>query len=114
MARYPVIETLDTLQWTWPSKLNRAQVQNLFRLKFIDEHANIIFLCGVGLGKTHLATALGHTACLKGYTVLLTTAVDVINTLKADQHTGQLKAAFNRYLKPALLILDELGYLPID
>ena len=114
MARFPVIKTLDAFQWTWPSKLNRAQVQNLFRLKFIDEHANIIFLGSVGLGKTHLATALGHSACLKGYTVLFTTAVDVINTLSAAQHTGQLKAAFNRYLKPALLIVDELGYLPID
>jgi DNA replication protein DnaC len=113
-ARFPLIKTLDAFQWTWPNKLNRAQVQNLFRLKFIDEHANIIFLGGVGLGKTHLATALGHAACLKGYTVLFTTAVDVINTLNAAQQTGQLKSAFNRYLKPALLILDELGYLPID
>ena len=114
MARFPVIKTLDAFQWTWPNKLNRAQVQNLFRLRFIDEHANIIFLGGVGLGKTHLATALGHTACLKGYTVLFTTAVDVVNTLNAAQQIGQLKTAFNRYLKPSLLILDELGYLPID
>ncbi len=114
MARFPVIKTLDAFQWTWPNKLNRAQVQNLFRLRFIDEHANIIFLGGVGLGKTHLATALGHTACLKGYTVLFTTAVDVVNTLNAAQQIGQLKTAFNRYLKPSLLIMDELGYLPID
>jgi len=114
LARFPVIKTLDAFQWTWPNKLNRAQVQNLFRLKFIDEHANIIFLGGVGLGKTHLASALGHAACLKGYTVSFTTAVDVINTLNAAQQTGQLKTAFNRYLKPSLLVLDELGYLPID
>lgn len=114
LARFPVIKTLDAFQWTWPSKLNRAQVQNLFRLKFIDEHANIIFLGGVGLGKTHLASALGHAACLKGYTVFFTTAVDVINTLNAAQQTGQLKTAFKRYLKPSLLVLDELGYLPID
>jgi DNA replication protein DnaC len=71
-------------------------------------------LGGGGLGKTHLATAIGYQACLKGYTVLFTTAVDVINTLAAAQAAGILKKALKKYTKPALLILDELGYLPID
>ncbi len=113
-ARFPVIKTLEPFQWTWPGKINRLQVQNLFRLKFIEDHGNVIFLGGVGLGKTHLATALGYAACLKGHSVLFTTAVDVINTLAAAQKTGFLKQALNKYLKPALIILDEIGYLPID
>jgi DNA replication protein DnaC len=113
-ARFPVIKTLEPFQWTWPRKINRLQVQNLFRLKFIEDNANVIFLGGVGLGKTHLATALGYAACQKGHSVLFATAVDVINTLAAAQNAAPLKPAFNRYLKPALLILDELGYLPID
>ncbi|MFC1680740.1 IS21-like element helper ATPase IstB [Pseudomonadota bacterium] len=113
-ARFPVIKTLDPFQWSWPSKINRLQVQNLFRLKFIEDNANVIFLGGVGLGKTHLATALGYTACLKGHSVLFTTAVDVINTLAAAQKTGQLKPTLNKYLRPTLIILDEIGYLPID
>jgi len=113
-ARFPVIKTLEPFQWTWPRKINRLQVQNLFRLKFIEDNANVIFLGGVGLGKTHLATALGYAACQKGHSVLFATAVDVINTLAAAQNAARLKPAFNRYLKPALLILDELGYLPID
>ena len=99
---------------SWPRKINRLQVQNLFRLKFIEDNANVIFLGGVGLGKTHLASALGYAACHKGHSVLFATAVDVINTLAAAQNAGRLKTAFSRYLKPALLILDELGYLPID
>ncbi len=66
------------------------------------------------MGKTHLATALGYTACQKGHSVLFATAVDAINTLVAAQNTGHLKQAFNRYIKPSILILDELGYLPID
>ncbi len=66
----------------------------------------------VGLGKTHLATAIGDEACLRGYTVLFATAVDVINTLSAAQAAGQLKNGLKKYLKPSLLILDELG--PID
>lgn len=64
--------------------------------------------------KTHLATALGYTACLKGYSVLFTSAIDVINTLAAAKSAGRLKQELKKYAKPALLILDELGYLPID
>jgi DNA replication protein DnaC len=65
-------------------------------------------------GKTHLATALGYTACLQGYSVLFASAIDVINTLAAAKSAGRLKAELKKYTKPALLILDELGYLPID
>jgi DNA replication protein DnaC len=114
MARFPVPKTLDQFQWNWPKKINRQQLQHLFLLDFIDQKANGILLGGVGLGKTHLATALGYQACLKGYTVLFATAVDVINTLSAAQAAGQLKNGLKAYLRPSLLILDELGYLPID
>ena len=114
LARFPVIKTLDQFQWSWPKKINRLQVQNLFRLDFIANKANVIILGGVGLGKSHLATALGYCACLKGHSVAFSTAIDVINTLAAAQKAGRLKQELNKYLKPKLLILDELGYLPID
>lgn len=114
MARFPIIKTLDQFQWNWPKKINRLQVQQLFTLDFIANRANAILLGGVGLGKTHLATALGYEACLRGQTVLFSTAVDVINTLTAAQVSGQLKSGLKKYLQPSLLILDELGYLPID
>lgn len=114
LARFPVIKTLDQFNWTWPKKINRLQVQNTFRLQFVKEKSNIIFLGGVGLGKTHLASALGYAACLKGETVLFATAVDVINTLAAAQKAGRMKQELKKYTRPALLILDELGFLPID
>ena len=114
MARFPVIKTLDEFNWTWPKKINRLQVQNHFRLGFIADKSNVIFLGGVGLGKTHLASALGYAACLKGYSVLFATAVDVINTLAAAQAAGRMKQELKKYTRPALLILDELGFLPID
>lgn len=114
LARFPVIKTLEQFRWDWPTRINRLQVQNHFRLAFIKDKANLIFLGGVGLGKTHLATALGYAACLQGYSVLFASAIDVINTLAAARSTGRLKAELKKYTKPALLILDELGYLPID
>jgi len=114
LARFPVIKTLDQFSWSWPKKINRLQVQNLFRLNFIKDKANVIFLGGVGLGKTHLATALGYTACLKGHNVFFTTAVDAINALGGAQKAGRLQAELKKYLKPSVLVLDELGYLPID
>jgi DNA replication protein DnaC len=114
MARFPVVKTLDQFQWNWPEKINEMQVKNLFRLGFIADKANAILLGGVGLGKTHLASAIGYEACLRGHSVLFSTAVDVINTLSAAQAAGQLKICLKKYLKPSLLVLDELGYLPID
>lgn len=113
-ARFPVTKSLEEFQWTWPKKINRVQVQHLFRLGFIAEKKNLILLGGVGLGKTHLAIALGYAACLAGHRVLFTTAIDIINTLVAAQALNRLKAELKRYLRPAVLVIDELGYLPID
>jgi len=114
MARFPVVKTLDQFNWSWPKKINQALIQNIFRLTFIEDKSNIVFVGGVGLGKTHLASALGYQACLKGHNVLFASAIDTINTLIAAQQAGRLKQELKKYFKPSLLILDELGYLPID
>lgn len=113
-ARFPVLKTMDDFEWTWPKKINRPQIQNLFRLAFIATKTNVVFISTVGLGKTHISLALGHAACIAGHSVLFTTAVDIINTLAAAQSAGRLKREISRYMKPDLLIVDELGYLPID
>ena len=113
-ARFPVIKTLDSFRWDYPKKINRLQIQDLFRLQFIENKANVIFLGLVGLGKSHLATALGYAACQKGLSVLFANAIDVINSLSIAQTKGTLKYELRRYTTPALLVLDEIGYLPID
>ncbi len=113
-ARFPVLKTLDSFNWAWPKKINRAQIQNLWRLQFLEGKGNVIFLGGVGLGKTHLASALGYAACVEGHSVLFTTAVELINTLSAAHAAQRLKTEMKKYLTPHVLILDELGYLPID
>ena len=113
-ARFPVLKTLESFRWDWPKKINQLQIQDLFRLRFIEEKSNAIFLALCGLGKTHLSTALGYAACQHGYSVLFANAIDAINTLSVAQAQGALKTQLKRYLSPALLILDEVGYLPID
>jgi len=103
-AEFPVVKTLEQFRWDWPKKLNRLQVQNLFRLEFLQQKANVVFLGPVGVGKSHLATALGYAACLEGYSVLFADAVAVVNDLLAAQQAGSLKSALKKYLRPRLLI----------
>ena len=112
-ARFPMVKTLADFNWNWPKTINQSQIQLLFQLDFIDKGANIIFLGGVGLGKTHLAIALGYTACLQGHRVLFTSAIGLINTLhslKGPHFQKQLA----KFLRPSLLVVDEVGFLPID
>jgi DNA replication protein DnaC len=59
LARFPVLKTLDQFRWDWPTQMNRALIQHHFTLRFLKDHMNVIYLGGVGLGKTHLAIALG-------------------------------------------------------
>jgi DNA replication protein DnaC len=113
-ARFPVLKTIDNFDWNWPTKINRLQVQELFRLSFLKDNTNVIFLAGVGLGKTHLSTALAYQACLKGFSVLFASAIDIINTLNAACNADRLKTELKKYLKPDILLIDELGYLPVD
>jgi len=114
VARFPFIKTLDDFDWSWPKKINRAQIQHLFHLDWLPQHGNVFFLGGVGLGKSHLALALGYHACHQGYSVRWITAIDLVNTLLAAQHAHRLQTELKAFLKPQLLALDELGYMPID
>jgi len=113
-ARFPVLKTIEGFDWEWPTKINRMMVQNLFHLDFVRQRSNVVFIAGTGLGKSHLMTALGHAACLQGHSVLFTGAIEIINTLALAHATGSMKRALAHYVKPQVLCIDELGYLPID
>ncbi|NOY82147.1 MAG: ATP-binding protein [Kiritimatiellaeota bacterium] len=113
-ARFPYLKTLDQFDFTHPKKIDRMEIKDLFGLDFVKEHGNVIFVGPCGMGKTHLAIALGHQACVAGYKVLFTTAIDMVNVLAAAQAEYRIDRQLAKYLKPDLLIIDELGYLPID
>jgi DNA replication protein DnaC len=113
-ARFPTIKTLDSFDFTHPKKIDRAQIQRLFTLDFVEERANCIFIANHGLGKTHLALALGYEACLRGITTRFVTAMDAINELTAAMANGRFLTALKRFTRPCVVVLDELGYLPVS
>ncbi len=78
------------------------------------QHACAVFIGPTGTGKSHLLNALGYTACEKGFSVGFTRVVDMINHLVSAQRRGTLQKDLRDYTRPQLLLLDELGYLPID
>jgi DNA replication protein DnaC len=113
-AGFPVLKTLEQFDFTWPTKINRQAVQDLFRLRFVHDNAFAVLIGGVGLGKTHLAIALGHAVCQAGLRVRFTTAVGMVNTLSAAHAAGRFAAELKKYTRPQLLVIDELGHLPLD
>jgi DNA replication protein DnaC len=113
-ARFPVEKSLETFNWQWPEQLERQQVEHHAALGFVKKAANLVFVGPVGVGKTHLATAIALNACRNGHKVLYGNTIEAINDLLAAQKQGRLKEAIKKYATPHLLVLDELGYLPID
>jgi DNA replication protein DnaC len=112
-ARFPVIKTMAGWDWNWP-KVNRMQVEHLLELDFINTCSNVVFAGPTGVGKSHLAIALGYAACLRGHSVLFAAAIDVVNRLSVAESNHQLAREIKRYQSPQILLIDELGYLPLD
>jgi len=113
-AYFPYIKTLDAFNWAHPKKINRDLVKHLFGLGFLDNNSNVAFLGGPGMGKSHLSIALAYHACLKGFRVRFDTAINIINKLDEAQKNGKLNQTMKTYLAPKILVVDEIGYLPID
>ncbi|MBW2690659.1 MAG: IS21-like element helper ATPase IstB [Deltaproteobacteria bacterium] len=113
-ARLPGMHTLDAFDWTWPTKINADHIRHLASLNFMKSYTNIVFIGTVGLGKSHLASAIGRIACLRRQNVLFESAASIVNNLIEAQSKDMLRSAMRRYTRPQLLIIDELGYLPVD
>lgn len=114
LAKLPKLKNLAEFKFEFPKRIPKQKVMRLFDCEFIEQHQCAVLIGPTGTGKTHLMTALGYTACERGITVRFTRVIDMINRLTTAQMNGTLEQTLKVYLKPSLLLLDELGYLPID
>ena len=113
-AKFPVTKTLDTFDFLALPKLNKKLVLELARCEFIDRRENVLALGNSGTGKTHLALALGLAACQGGYRVRFTTAAALVNELLEARDERCLLRVQKQLVKQDLLIVDELGYVPLS
>ena len=113
-SRLPKQKTLAEYDFTFPKRIPKASIVRLFDCDFIERHACAVIIGPTGTGKSHILTALGYAAAERGHSIRHTRAVDMINHLTTAQMNGLLGKALKSYVRPTLLLLDELGYLPID
>jgi DNA replication protein DnaC len=113
-AHLGIIKTLDDFKFHHPSKIDEEKVRYHSRLGFIQRLQNIIIIGTVGLGKTHIAKSYIYQACLAGYTCLSITAAEIIEHLSTAQRKQELEKAIKKYIKPQCLLIDELGFIPMN
>jgi DNA replication protein DnaC len=112
-SRFPWNKTLEQFDFDFQPSLDRRQVRELAGLSFVERAHNVVILGPPGVGKTHLAVALGVKAVEAGYSVLFHTLESLMTRLNRAQHENRLEATLKQLSYPKLLILDELGYLPL-
>ncbi len=113
-AHFPVVKSLDSFDFGVLPSLNKPLVLELARGEYIERDANVIALGNSGTGKTHVALGLGLAACQQGLTVGFTTAAALVNDLIEARDEKQLKRLQKQLLNYKLLIIDELGFVPLS
>jgi DNA replication protein DnaC len=113
-ANFPQVKTLEDFDFAFQPAANEARLRTLSEGDFITAAENVLFLGPPGVGKTHLATALGVAAVERGHDVRFTSAQDLVDTLYSALADGTFKRQLRRYGRPDMLIIDELGYLNLD
>ena len=114
VAGFPFIRTLDEFDFDFQPSINKKEVLDLATLRFIEEKKNVLLIGSSGVGKTHIATAIGIEAAKKRVSTYFISCHDLITKLNIAHQENRLKDALKTFNKYKLLIIDEVGYLPLD
>lgn len=114
LSKLPHHKTLDEYDFSFQPDLDPRKVKNLATLSFVEGKANAALLGPPGVGKTHIAVALAVAACRAGYSIYFTSLDDMVRNLKAAETAGRLTNKLGTYLRPGVLVVDEVGYQPLE
>jgi DNA replication protein DnaC len=114
LARFPFVKTLEQFDFSFQPALNEAQMRELATARFVAHGENILLLGPPGVGKTHLAVSLGIAAIMQGISVVFFTVADLVDLVQQDIKEDRLERRLHALCTPKLLILDEMGYVPLD
>jgi DNA replication protein DnaC len=113
-ARLGTFKPLTDFDWTWPKKIDRAQIDEILKLEWLESATNIVLAGPNGVGKSMIAKNIAHQAVLDGATVRFITASELLNTLAEQESSTSLRRKLASFSQPRLLVIDELGYLSYD
>lgn len=114
LSKLPHHKTLEDYDFSFQPDLDPRKVKDLAALSFVADKANVALLGPPGVGKTHIAVALAVAACRAGYSIYFTSLDDMVRHLKAAEDQGRLMSKLTSYLRPSVLVVDEVGYQPLE